>query len=113
MDTQRFSRIANGLKSASISSVTQTACDNSDVIYIPTDNTAANNTESIANVVLAAGVPVIAGESGLCSGCGVATLSIDYYELGQITGEMAVQILTGEADVSEMAIGYDETVTQM
>ena len=64
-----------------------------DVIYIPTDNTAANNTESIANVVLAAGVPVIAGESGICSCCGVATLSIDYYELGQITGEMAVQIL--------------------
>ena len=96
-----------------LASVTQTACDNCDVIYIPTDNTAANNTESIANVVLAAGVPVIAGESGICSGCGVATLSIDYYELGQITGEMAVQILTGEADVSEMAIGYDETVTKM
>ena len=96
-----------------LSSVTQTACDNSDVIYIPTDNTAAGNTETIANVVLAAGVPVVAGESGICSGCGVATLSIDYYELGQITGEMAVQILTGEADVSEMAIGYDETVTKM
>ena len=96
-----------------LASVTQSACDSCDVIYIPTDNTAANNTESIANVVLAAGVPVIAGESGLCSGCGVATLSIDYYELGQITGEMAVQILTGEADVSEMAIGYDETVTKM
>ena len=96
-----------------LASITQTACDNSDVIYIPTDNTAANNTEAIANVVLAAGVPVIAGESGICSGCGVATLSIDYYELGQITGEMAVQILTGEADVSEMAIGYDETVTKM
>ncbi len=96
-----------------LASVTQTACDNSDVIYIPTDNTAANNTESIANVVLAAGVPVVCGESGICAGCGVATLSIDYYELGQITGEMAVQILTGEADVSEMAIRYDETVTKM
>ena len=96
-----------------LSSVTQTACDNSDVIYIPTDNTAAGNTETIANVVLAAGVPVVAGESGICAGCGVATLSISYYDLGQITGEMAVQILTGEADVSEMAIGYDETVTKM
>ena len=96
-----------------LASVTQSACDNSDVIYIPTDNTAANNTETIANVVLAAGVPVIAGESGICSGCGVATLSISYYELGRITGEMAVQILTGEADVSEMAIQYDTNVTKM
>ena len=96
-----------------LSSVAQTACDNSDVIYIPTDNTAANNTETIANVVIPAGVPVVAGESGICSGCGVATLSIDYYELGQITGEMAARILTGEEDVSEMAIEYDTTLTKL
>ncbi len=96
-----------------LSSVTQSACDSSDVIYIPTDNTAANNTETIANVVIPAGVPVVAGESGICSGCGVATLSIDYYELGQITGEMAARILTGEEDVSEMAIEYDTTLTKL
>ena len=96
-----------------LSSVAQTACDSSDVIYIPTDNTAANNAETIANVVIPAGVPVIAGESGICSGCGVATLSIDYYELGQITGEMAVKILTGEESVSDMAIAYDTTLTKM
>ena len=89
------------------------ACDGSDVIYIPTDNTAANNTETIANVVIPAGVPVVCGESGICSGCGVATLSISYEELGRITGEMAVQILTGEADVSELAIQYDTAVTKM
>ena len=96
-----------------LASVTQTACASSDVIYIPTDNTAASYASTIHNVVVPAGVPVITGDTGTCSGCGVATLGIDYYELGQITGEMAVQILTGEADVSEMAIGYDETVTKM
>ena len=96
-----------------LAAVTQTACDSSDVIYIPTDNTAANNTETIANVVIPAGVPVVAGEAGICSGCGVATLSIDYYELGQITGGMAAGILTGEASVSELAIAYDTTVTKM
>ena len=89
-----------------VNSVTQTAADNSDVIYIPTDNTAASNTEAIANVVIPAGVPVIAGEEGICRGCGVATLSISYYDLGRKTGEMAVKILTGEADVSEMPIEY-------
>ena len=96
-----------------LASVTQTACDNSDVIYIPTDNTAANNTETIANVVIPAGVPVVAGESGICSGCGVATLSIDYYELGEITGQMAARILRGEESVSEMAIEYDTTLTKL
>ena len=87
-----------------LASVTQTACDNSDVLYIPTDNTAANNTETIANVVIAAGVPVIAGESGICSGCGVATLSISYEEIGAMAGQMAYDILVDGADISTMAV---------
>ena len=95
-----------------VSSVTQKACDASDVIFIPTDNTAASNTEAIANVVLASNTPVIAGEAGLCKGCGVATLSIDYYELGKITGQMAAKILTGEADVSTMPIQFAPSVTK-
>ncbi len=95
-----------------VASVTQKACDSSDVIYIPTDNTAASNTEAIANVVLPAGVPVIAGEEGICSGCGVATLSISYYDLGYATGKMAVKILTGEADISTMPVEYAPQVTK-
>ena len=89
-----------------VTSVAQTAADNSDVIYIPTDNTAASNTEAIANVVIPAQTPVVAGEEGICKGCGVATLSISYYDLGYTTGEMAVKILKGEADISTMAIEY-------
>ena len=95
-----------------VSSVTQKACDDSDVLYIPTDNTAASNTEAIANVVLAAGTPVIAGEAGICRGCGVATLSIDYYELGKITGQMAAKILTGEADISTTPVEFAPTATK-
>ena len=89
-----------------ISAVTTKAASDSDVIYIPTDNTAASCTETIGNIVLAAKVPVVVGEQGICKGCGVATLSISYYDLGRKTGEMAVKILTGEADVSEMPIEY-------
>ena len=94
-----------------ISSVTQSACDYADVIYIPTDNTAASNTEAIANVVLPAGVPVIAGEEGIAKGCGVATLSISYYDLGRVTGQMAVDILNGK-DVSTMPIEYASSFTK-
>ena len=96
-----------------LSAVTQTACDGSDVIYIPTDNTCATYTESIANVVLTAGVPVVAGESGICGGCGVATLSISYYDIGYATGKMAAKILTGEANISEMPIEYAPQFTKM
>ena len=95
-----------------VTSVSQTAADASDVIYIPTDNTAASNTEAIANVVLPAKVPVVAGEEGICSGCGVATLSISYYDLGYATGEMAVKILTEGADVSSMPVQYAPNVTK-
>lgn len=89
-----------------VSSVTQKAADSCDVVYIPTDNTAAANTEAIANVLIPAGVPAICGEEGLCRGCGVATLSISYYDLGVTTGKMAAKILTGEANISEMPIEY-------
>ena len=89
-----------------LASVTQAACDACDVIYIPTDNTVATNVESVANVVLPAGVPVVGGDPGICSGCGVATIATDYYELGRLTAEMAAQVLNGEADISSMPIQY-------
>ena len=95
-----------------VTSVAQTAADNSDVIYIPTDNTAASNTEAIANVVIPAKVPVVAGEEGICSGCGVATLSISYYDLGYATGEMAAKILADGADVSAMPVEFAPNVTK-
>ena len=95
-----------------VASVTQTACDASDVLYIPTDNTAASNTEAINNVAQPAGVPIVAGEEGICSGCGVATLSISYYDLGTVTGEMAYDILVNGADVSTMAVQYAPQVTK-
>ncbi|MDD7535771.1 MAG: ABC transporter substrate-binding protein [Bullifex sp.] len=95
-----------------VASVAQKAADSSDVIYIPTDNTAASNTEAIANVVIPAKTPVVAGEEGICSGCGVATLSISYYDIGYATGEMAVQILRDGADVSKMPVQYAPQVTK-
>lgn len=96
-----------------LASVTQNACDKSDVLYVPTDNTAAKYTDIIANVVIPAKKPVVAGEAGICGGCGVVTLSIDYYDLGYATGEMAVQILKGEKNIKDMAIEYAPEVTKM
>lgn len=88
-----------------ITAVTEKAVsDKVDVIYIPTDNTAAANTQAIANVVLPAGIPVFAGEEGVCTGCGVATLTISYYDIGFKTGEMAADILLNGADISTMEI---------
>ena len=95
-----------------LSSVTTTAANDSDVIYVPTDNTVASNTEIINNICLPAKVPVITGEEGLCAGCGVATLSINYYDLGVTTGKMAVKILKDGEDISQMPIEYAPNFTK-
>ena len=81
-------------------------------IYVPTDNTVADNAAIIKNATLAKKVPVFAGEEGICSGCGYATLSIDYYNLGKKTGEMAAKILLGTAHIEDMAIEYDAAPTK-
>ena len=95
-----------------LSSVVTKAADSSDVIYVPTDNTVAANTEIIKNICMPAKVPVVAGEEGICAGCGVATLSISYYDLGYATGKMAVKILKGESKVEEMPIEYAPNFTK-
>ncbi len=95
-----------------IQSVFSTAVTECEVLYIPTDNTLANSTETIRNIVVPAGIPVVAGEEGICSVCGVATLSISYYDLGYATGEMAAQILLEGKDISTMEIQYAPSVTK-
>ena len=95
-----------------LSSVVTTAASASDVIYVPTDNTVASNTEIINNICLPEQVPVVAGEEGICAGCGVATLSISYYDLGYATGEMAARILAEGEDISEMPIEYAPNFTK-
>ena len=94
-----------------LSAVVTTACAESDVLYIPTDNTAATNAELIGNIAVPAGVPIIAGEEGICSGCGVATLTISYYDLGCQTAEMAYEILVNGADPATMEIAYAPNFT--
>ncbi len=94
-----------------LASVLNTAVAESTALYIPTDNTCANNTELINNICEPKGIPIIAGEEGICEGCGVATLSISYYDLGVATAKMAYEVLVNGADVSTMDISYVDAST--
>ncbi|MBQ8594628.1 MAG: ABC transporter substrate-binding protein [Oscillospiraceae bacterium] len=96
-----------------VANVTTAACAAADVLYIPTDNTAASCTETIANVAIPAGKAIVAGEAGICGGCGVATLSIDYYDIGYAAGEMAYEILVNGANPGEMEIQYAPEVQKL
>lgn len=89
-----------------IQAVVTTAVEGADAMYIPTDNTAASNMTIISNVCGGVNLPVICGEEGMCSAGGLATVSISYYDIGHVCGEMAYDILVNGADVSTMPIGY-------
>ncbi len=99
------------LDSNDMAAVTMNACENADVIYIPTDNTVAANATIVDNICQPKGIPVVTGDTGTCAAAGVAVLGISYYDLGLLTGQMAVQVLTGEADISQMPVAYVENVT--
>ena len=92
-----------------ISAVVNGIVGNADAVYVPTDNTVAANTEIIDSILRPANIPVIAGEEGICSGCGIATLSISYYGIGLKTGKMAAEILLEGKPINTMAIAYDES----
>ncbi len=95
-----------------LATIVTKACSECEVLYVPTDNTAAANAELVNSICMPAGIPVVAGEEGICAGCGVATLSISYYDLGWGTGKMAAKILKGEANISEMPIEYAPQFTK-
>lgn len=95
-----------------VSAVTTKACNEMDALYIPTDNTAASNTPLIDNIASAKNIPIIAGEEGICKGCGVATLSISYESIGRVAGEMAYEILVNGADPAEMEIRFADALTK-
>ena len=107
IETREFAFI----DTSDLEAVTTQACAWSDVIYVPTDNIVANNATFIDSICSANKKPVVAGEEGICKGCGVATLSIDYFRLGQITGQMAADVLLGKKDISTLAIATDANPT--
>ena len=95
-----------------VAAVVTAACDEMDALYIPTDNTAASNTALIDSIAAPKNIPIIAGEEGICAGCGIATLSISYDSIGKIAGEMAYEILVNGADPATMEIKFADGLTK-
>ncbi len=89
------------------------AAEESDVLFVPTDNTIASIAEILNNICQPAGVPIVGGDEGICSECGVAAICIEYYDLGVATGRMAAKVLTGESSISEMPIEYAPKFTRV
>lgn len=95
-----------------ISTVTNMAASECDALYVPTDNQAATAAETIYGAMASNLKPLIAGEEATCKGCGIATLTISYYDLGYATGKMAAKILKGEEKIENMPVEYAATFTK-
>lgn len=95
-----------------VTAVTKQASSECDAIFAPTDNTVASNGPAINNVLEPAKIPLIAGEEGICKKCGIATLSIDYHDIGYKAGEMAYDILVNGKDPADMEIQYAKDLTK-
>lgn len=91
-----------------IQSVVESMVGKVDAIYAPTDNTIAAGMATVSMIANDNNLPIICGEKGMVEAGGLATYGIDYYKLGYMAGEQAVQILTEGADISKMPIGYLE-----
>lgn len=95
-----------------IQSVLTNAVGQVDTLYIPTDNTAAENMELVHNITVPKGIPVITGEENMCASGGLATLSISYYSMGYSAGEMAADILKNGTNPAQMPIVYATETTR-
>lgn len=90
-----------------VAQVTESVIGTCDAVYIPTDNVLASSMPLVTSITNPAGLPVIAGETGMVSGGGLASVAIDYTSIGRLTGKMAAEIIEG-ADISTMPIQYDD-----
>lgn len=95
-----------------LGSVVNNAVVGVDAMYIPTDNVVASNMPLVTQATGAVSLPVICGEENMCAGGGLATLSIDYYDLGVATGNQAIDILENGTDPAGMEIWYATATTK-
>ncbi|MFA5606470.1 MAG: ABC transporter substrate-binding protein [Leucobacter sp.] len=77
-----------------------------DAIYVPTDNMVVTGVAALIQVAEDKQIPVIAAEAGTVEGGAIATLGIDYFELGKQTGEMAVKILQDGEDPATLPVEF-------
>lgn len=92
-----------------VQQVAQSMIGKVDAIYVPTDNIIASSMPILTKITTPAKIPVITGEEGLLKGGGLATVGVDYYNLGRIAGEMGADILEGKAKPQDMAIRYQSS----
>ena len=92
--------------SADVQQATTSLIGEVELIYIVTDNTVVSALGTVVAVANEQKLPLIVGEPDSLARGGFATFGIDYYTIGYRSGEMAVEILTGEKTPSDLNVEY-------
>lgn len=88
--------------------VTTSLANRVDAIWIPNDNNFSNGITLVRQISLETGTPFFPASGNSVLVAGIATVSIDYFDLGVSTGEMGLEILLGEAEVSTMPVRFPD-----
>ena len=101
--TKGWEVIEKGISASSeVNQAITSVVGKADVLYVPTDN------------LVVSSMPIIASDEGSVTSGALACGGVDYYQLGYKTGEMAVQILKGEKQPSDLKVEtMDEPVITM
>jgi putative ABC transport system substrate-binding protein len=74
-------------------------------VYVPADNTVASAMTTVYSVTREARIPTVCGVSEMVMEGGLATMGINYYDLGYKTGLMAIEVINGQ-NPGDMPIQY-------
>lgn len=96
--------------SSEVQQAATTLVGEADVFFIVTDNTVVSALESVVGVARDQSIPLIVGEPDSLEKGGFATFGIDYFSIGYRSGEMAVEILTGEKTTKDFPAEYPEDI---
>lgn len=80
--------------------------ENSQAIFVPTDNTVASGMKLLSSVAGKQNVPIFPAATTMVKDGGLATIGLSQYELGQKTGEDVIKILRGKGKPATMPVTF-------
>ncbi len=79
---------------------------NIDALYIPTDNPLASSMASVEIVASENNIPVIVGCDTMVQDGGLASIGVNYYNLGYQTGVNALKIINNETTIDQLPVYF-------
>lgn len=94
---------ATVINSSEVTTAAQSLVGKVDAIFSPIDNTVAYAMPNLAQIAIEAKLPVYVAADSMVNDGGLATVGVNYTQLGKQTAQMAAEVLSGKP-VSEVPV---------